>query len=191
MINYLMETWWAIPLLIFLARILDVSIGTIRLIFISKGYKNYAPILGFFEVMIWLLAVKKVMTDVSTPITLIAYGAGFATGTYVGMAIEEKVMSGKNLIRVITKNYIPLVEELNRGNYPYTLVDGEGKNGKVKLFFMIVRKNQVPNLMILIKNIVPNAFYTIEDVRNARETPDLLEKKPFFSRFAMFYRKGK
>ncbi|MDD3175320.1 MAG: DUF2179 domain-containing protein [Candidatus Nanoarchaeia archaeon] len=191
MLDYLMNTWWAIPLMIFFARILDVSIGTIRLIFISKGMKNYAPILGFFEVLIWLLAVKKVMTDVANPITYIAYAGGFATGTYVGMWVEEKVTTGKVLIRVITKQFDVLTTELIENNYPFTAVDGQGKHGEVKIFFLVVNKHQIKELMDLIKKITPAAFYTIEDVRYARENPELLMNKKKISPFFGFFRKDK
>ena len=83
--------WVVLPLLIFFARICDVTLGTIRVIFISKGFKYIAPCIGFFEVIIWLLAIGQVMNNITNVASYIAYGAGFATGTFVGMAIEEKL----------------------------------------------------------------------------------------------------
>ncbi len=186
-----MNSWWAIPLLIFISRIADVSIGTIRLIFISKGMRNYAPILGFFEVLIWLLAVKKVVTDVADPLTYIAYCGGFAMGTYVGMWIEDKITEGKVLARVMTKQFDVLTTELIENNYHFTSVDAQGKHGEVKIFFLVVNKHKINELMNLIKKITPAAFYTLEDVRYAKENPDSLMQRKKVSNFLGLFRKGK
>jgi uncharacterized protein YebE (UPF0316 family) len=86
-------TYVVLPVMIFFARICDVSLGTIRVIFISKGVKYLAPIIGFFEVIIWLLAIGQVMNNLTNFVAYIAYGAGFASGTYIGMIIEEKYPS--------------------------------------------------------------------------------------------------
>ena len=91
-----------LPLLIFLARICDVTLGTIRIIAVSKGLKRLAPFLGFFEVFIWILAISRIMQNLNNPICYIAYAGGFAAGNYVGMKVEEKVALGIILIRVIT-----------------------------------------------------------------------------------------
>ena len=101
-------TWVILPLLIFLARILDVSIGTMRLIFVSKGMKYLAPILGFFEVIIWLLAISQIMQHLDNVLCYVAYGLGFAMGNYLGIVLEEKMSIGTVLIRVI-----PQKETLN------------------------------------------------------------------------------
>src|SRR5512136_1974751 len=95
--------WVILPLLIFFARICDVSLGTIRVIFISKGIKYIAPIIGFFEVIIWLLAIGQVMNNLTNVVAYIAYGAGFASGTFIGMLIEEKISLGLTSVRIITK----------------------------------------------------------------------------------------
>ena len=87
-------TYVILPLLIFLARIADVSIGTIRIVMVAKGQKMIAPILGFFEVLIWLLAISKIMQNLDNWVCYVAYGAGFATGNYIGMIIEEKLAMG-------------------------------------------------------------------------------------------------
>jgi len=94
-------TWVILPVLIFLARIMDVSIGTMRLIFVSKGMKYLAPVLGFFEVTIWLLAIGQIMQHLDNVMCYIAYGSGFAMGNYLGIVLEEKMSIGTVLIRVI------------------------------------------------------------------------------------------
>jgi uncharacterized protein YebE (UPF0316 family) len=89
-----------LPLLIFFARICDVSIGTMRIIFVSKGKKNIAPLLGFFEVLIWIIVISKIMQNLNNYVNYVAYAAGFATGNLVGMIIEEKLAVGVQMIRV-------------------------------------------------------------------------------------------
>ena len=98
--------WIILPLLIFLARITDQTIGTLRLIFLSKGYKFIAPFLGFFEVIIWLLAVSQIMKHLDNVMCYVAYGSGFAMGNFIGMAIEQKLSLGSVIIRLILKERI-------------------------------------------------------------------------------------
>lgn len=158
--------WMIIPLLLFVARILDVSMGTIRIIMISKGYKSVAPILGFVEVFIWIVAVGKVMQHMDNLLYYIAYAAGFAAGTYVGMYIENKLSLGLVMVRVITKfEAVELLNVLREGNYNATSVNGEGRHGEVKILFMIIKRHSLKKVINLIREYNPNAFYTIEDIR--------------------------
>jgi len=103
LLNSAFYAWLILPLLIFLARVADVSIGTIRLIFISRGLKYLAPLVGFFEILIWLLAIGQIMKNLSNPACYIAYAGGFAMGNFVGMWIAERLSLGVVLIRVVTK----------------------------------------------------------------------------------------
>mgnify|MGYP002639470092 FL=1 len=159
-------TWVVIPLLIFLARIIDVSMGTIRVIFISKGFKKIAPILGFFEVIVWLLAISQVMKNLTNWISYIAYGAGFAAGTYVGMYLEEKISIGKVILRIITKKDSHEMVKKIRSRWHATIIDGETSlNSKVKIIFMVLKKKEVEDVISVVNDYQPKAFYTIEDVR--------------------------
>lgn len=159
-----------LPLLIFLARICDVSIGTMRIIFVSKGKKNIAPILGFFEVLIWIIAVSKIMQNLDHYINYIAYAAGFATGNLVGMLIEEKLAVGVQMIRVIThRGGLDLVQLLNKNGYGATSVEAQGAKEKVYLIYIIIQRNDLKNVIGIIDRFNPKAFYTIEDVRSANE----------------------
>jgi len=154
-----------IPLLIFCARIADVSIGTIRLIFISRGLKYLAPIVGFFEILIWLLAIGQIMKNLSNPACYIAYAGGFAMGNFVGMLIAEKLSLGLALIRVVTKkDAAELVGYLKSSDYGVTSVDGHGTAGQVKVVFTIVPRREVQSVANLIKKFNPQAFYSIEEV---------------------------
>ncbi|MFH1770783.1 MAG: DUF2179 domain-containing protein [archaeon] len=185
--------WVILPILIFLARIVDVSIGTVRLIFISKGMKRIAPVLGFFEVLIWLTAVRQIIVNMPNVVGFIAYAGGFATGTYVGMIIEEKLAKGKVIMRVITKSDATILEETLRLNYKVTHMDAKGPDGPVKLIFMVIERNKVPEAMRIIKKFNPRAFYSIEDVRTAREDfiPTITTKRSSRKFKFPFIRKGK
>jgi Uncharacterized protein conserved in bacteria len=159
-----------LPALIFLARICDVSIGTMRIIFVSKGKKNIAPILGFFEVLIWITAISKIMENLDHYINYIAYAAGFATGNYVGMIIEEKLAVGIQMIRVFThQNGLELVQSLNSSGYGATSVEAHGAKEKVHLIYTIVQRNELDKVLEVIDKFNPKAFYTIEDVRAVNE----------------------
>ena len=159
-----------LPILIFLARICDVTLGTIRVIFISKGIKYLAPAIGFFEVIIWLLAIGQVMNNLTNVVSYIAYGAGFAAGTYVGMFIEEKISIGLVIVRVITRHdATPLIECLRQKNYGVTAIDGEGATGPVKLIFTVVQRQDLSRVIAIIKKFNPKAFYSVEEVRSVAE----------------------
>ncbi len=94
---------FVLPLLIFIARVTDVTFDTMRIIFISKGEKYLPPLLGFFEIMIWLFAIGQVMQNLTNIVYYIAYAAGFATGNFVGIIIEDKMAIGKLVVRIITR----------------------------------------------------------------------------------------
>ena len=158
-------TWFLVPFLIFVARIADVSIGTVRVIFVSRGLKYLAPVVGFFEVLIWLLAIGQIMKNLSNPACYIAYAGGFAMGNYVGIRIAEKLSLGLVLIRVVTKkDALTLVEFLKSEDYGVTSVDGHGASGEVKVVFTIVPRREVQAVVNLIKKFNPHAFYSIEEV---------------------------
>ena len=97
-------TYVVIPALIFLARVCDESINTVRIIFVLHGKKLLAPLLGFFEAFIWLLAIRQIITNIDAFYSYFAYAGGFATGTFLGMVIEEKLALGRVVVRVITQN---------------------------------------------------------------------------------------
>lgn len=157
--------WILLPLLIFLSRVVDVTMGTIRIIFVSRGLKYLAPVVGFFEILIWLIAIGQIMKNLSNPMCYIAYAGGFAVGNFVGITIAEKLSLGVVLIRVVTaKDAWPLVERLKEQNYGITSVDGHGTTGEVKVVFTVVKRREVTNIVELIKTFNPHAFYSIEEV---------------------------
>jgi len=162
--------WVVLPLLIFCARICDVSLDTVRLIFVSKGIKHIAPLLGFFEVIIWLVAIGQIMKHLDNIACYIAYGGGFAMGNYIGMYIEERLSIGNVIIRVIVKaETAELINELRLQNYGLTIVDAEGSQQKVKIIFSVIKRENVQHFISVINQYNPHAFYTIEDVRSINE----------------------
>lgn len=162
--------WVVLPLLIFFSRILDVSIGTMRLIFVSKGYKYIAPVLGFFEVIIWLVAISQIMQNLNNIMAYIAYGAGFAMGNYLGIVMEERMSIGTVLIRVMPKTETnDLIQRLRQHDFAVTTVDVEGMTGKTKMIFSIVNRKHIGDYVGIVQNFNPKAFYTIEDIKSVKE----------------------
>jgi len=161
-------TFVVLPVLIGLSRIFDVTIGTLRIIYVSRGMRFLAPALGFFEVLIWLLAITQIISNLTSPIHYIAYAAGFAAGNFVGILVEEKLSVGTVLVRVITrKDTGQLVECLRRSGYRTTMHEASGEHGKVSIIFSIVKRKDLKTVLGIIKEYNPTAFYTIEDVRYA------------------------
>ncbi|HEY9207303.1 MAG TPA: DUF2179 domain-containing protein [Candidatus Methanoperedens sp.] len=159
-----------LPLLIFTARVLDMTLDTIRIIFVSKGRKFLATFFGFFEIIIWLFAIGQIMQHLTNIIYYLAYAGGFATGVFVGISIEEKIAMGKVVVRVITKKEgAELAECLKSEGYGVTSFDGQGSTGHVKLIYTTIRRKDVDNVLGIIKRFNPKAFFCIEEVRLANE----------------------
>lgn len=178
-------------LLIFFARILDVSIGTLRIIFVSKGFKYWSAILGFAESLIWILAISKVMQNLGDWQTYVSFALGFAAGNFVGVFIEERIAIGNLLIRIITrKEADDLVKALWASGYGITSVDAQGETGPVKLIFSVVKRKKLTEILETIKRYNPNAFYTIEDMRYVNSSyAHPIIKRTLFPRLALGKRK--
>jgi uncharacterized protein YebE (UPF0316 family) len=170
------------PLLIFMARVADVSINTLRFMFMMNGKKNIVPILGFFEALIWLLAIGQIFQNIANPLSYLAYAGGFAMGNYVGMTLDEKLALGRVLVRVITPNSLPvLLEFMKEKNYRFTSVDAEGRYGKVNLLFTVMKRDQLTEFISRVKQMDEKAFYTIESVKRVSEDEfNIMDDKPRF-----------
>lgn len=159
--------WVILPILIFLSRIADQSFGTLRLIFLSKGYKYIAPLLGFFEVTIWLIAVSQIMKHLDNVFCYLAYGSGFAMGNFIGMTLEECISIGNVLVRIIPNTDTTLlINKLREQNFGITIVDAEGSKGGVKIVISIIKRKDLQHFVTVINNCNPNAFYTVEEVKS-------------------------
>lgn len=170
-ISYEVFNYLVLPLLIFLARVGDVTLSTIRILFVMNGKRSIAPILGFFEALIWLLAIGQIISNVNNVWSYFAYAAGFATGTFVGMYIEEKLAVGRVVLRLISKKVTEgLMEFLHDNNFRYSILDGKGRMGKVNVMFLVVKREDLARLIEGINKHHPNAFYTIEGVKQVNES---------------------
>ncbi|MBD3262221.1 MAG: DUF2179 domain-containing protein [Candidatus Altiarchaeales archaeon] len=168
----LFTVWILIPSLIFLARILDVSLGTIKIIFIAKGYRKSAPILAFFEMLLWLYTITKIMENLTNPINYVAYALGFSAGTYAGIILEGKLAVGTEIIQVITKkDATNLVQYLKDHGYRVTHVTACGEEGPVNILFTVVKRKKISQVVGIIRRFNPKSFYTIEDIEYVSERP--------------------
>jgi len=159
-----------LPALIFMARICDVTLDTLRIIYVSRGMKFAAPMIGFFEVLIWLMAISQIFQNLSNPVCYVAYAGGFAMGNFIGIILEEKMAIGTVVIRIITqKEALPLIEVLKTNRYGVTHVDAQGVMGPVKIIFTIVKRKDIDRVLEIVRTCNPMAFFTIEDVRSVRK----------------------
>lgn len=166
LVNYLI-----IPVLIMLARICDVSIGTIRIIFVSRGERSLASVMGFFEVLIWAVVASHVLRPESLFIDYVAYAAGFALGNFVGISIERKLAMGIVSLRIITdKGADELIEHLKQEYHGVTSMAARGMSGEVKLIFAIIKRKDITHFTKLVKTYNPRAYISIEDVRTVSDT---------------------
>ena len=166
-----MFSYVILPLLIFIARVTDVSINTIRIIYVLGGRRMTATILGFFESFIWLMAIRQIFEHFDNWVCYVAYPGGFAMGILVGMMIEERIAYGKVIVRIITRrDVVPLISYLHQHEIRFTKVDAEGPDGKENLVFTVIERENLDELLAKLKQILPSAFYTVEKVNRASES---------------------
>ena len=162
--------WIILPLAIFLSRIIDVSLQTARIVFVSKGYRHLAPLLGFFEVLIWLIAIGQVMKNLDNVLCYLAYAGGFAAGNYVGIRIENRLAIGCWIVRIIRRqDASQLIEALRECGYGVTALDAQGSQGPVNVIYTLVRRSDFQKVGLMIRKYNPRAFYSVEDVRLVSE----------------------
>ncbi len=159
-----------IPVLIFLARIVDVSVGTVRIVYLIRGHKMLAAGLGFVESIVWLIAVVQIMQNITNPLYYLTFAGGFAAGNYAGLYIEEKLAIGNSILRIITQREAEdLVERLNDAGFGVTHVDAHGRSSEVKIIYSVVKRDDLKRVLKIVREFNPKAFYTIEDVQYVRE----------------------
>ena len=178
--------WIVMPLLVFLARIVDVSLATVRIIFINKGHKIWAPILGFFEVFIWVVVVARLLSGESSFCIYFSYALGFSVGTYVGILLDEKLCVGKVMVRLIVKkNNKEVLFNLKEKGFTFTIINAESgrEKKKVIVLFSVIHRKKVNTFLEVVNKTNPKAFYSIEDIRRVRDNdylPVSLEKSSNF-----------
>jgi uncharacterized protein YebE (UPF0316 family) len=160
--------WVILPFIVFFARIADVTLGTLRIIFTSRGKRNIAPLLGFVEVFIWIVVVGQIVKNVHSITAYFGYAAGFATGTYIGMKIEERLALGTLVLRIIlAQGGDEMAHSLREAGYGVTTVNGEGASGAVKLLYTVIKRKNLGTVAAIIHAVNPKAFFSVEEVRLA------------------------
>lgn len=160
-----------LPLFIFCARVMDVSLGTFRTICVVRGHRLLAACVGFFEVLVWLGAISSVMSSLNRPQNVIAYAGGFATGNWVGMWLESKLALGMQLVRVISREESHMAEGLREAGYVVTELKGEGRDAPVSICFVAAFRRHVRTLITKAREIDPSMYSTVEDVRETNFLP--------------------
>jgi uncharacterized protein YebE (UPF0316 family) len=159
-------------LLIVVSRIIDVSMGTLRVSFIARGRKLLAAACGFCEILIWIVVVSRVLTGPQHASAYVAYALGFTLGTFAGMFLEERLAVGWALVRVITSRPVAgFVQTLSAAGFGVTQQDAQGARGPVQVLVILMPRKRLSGFQPLLRDFDPAAFYTIEDVRHARDIP--------------------
>jgi len=160
----------AVAVPIFLAELCVVTLGTLRIIFVSKGRKALAPVLGFFEVSLWLFAIGQTMRNLGNPVCCAAFAGGFAAGNFLGVLIEESLALGTCVVRVIThRDAGPLIEGLKVAGHGVTSIDAHGATGPVQIILTVVRRKERGAVLALVRRLDGKAFYSVDDLQTAAE----------------------
>jgi len=161
---------FAIPLLIFVAEVCALTVSTLRIIFVARGNKYIAPLLGFFEIMIWLFAIGETMRNLDNWACFIAFALGFTLGNYFGILIDKWLALGAAIVRIITNHdATELIAQLRAANFGVTTLDGVGATGKVQIVMTMVKRKQLAHVVAIIEEHQPGAFYSVEDLQSARD----------------------
>lgn len=185
--------WIVLPLIIYFARMTDVTLGTLRIVMISKGKRKIVPVIGFFEVLLWLIAIGQIMQNLTNVMCYFAWAAGYATGTFLGLTIEQALAIGTQVIRIITnKNSDTLLENLKKEKHGFTVIDGQGAMGPVKVIFIVAERKNLKQIIEFIDRDLPGSFYSVEDVRETNQGVfnETNTRKLDFARVLLPLRKG-
>ncbi|MDR0845346.1 MAG: DUF2179 domain-containing protein [Tannerella sp.] len=161
---------WLLPIVIFFGRICDVTLGTLRIIFVAKGEKRKAPVVGFFEVFIWVVVISQIFSHTNNIIAYLAYAGGYATGNFVGILVEDKIAFGFQLFRIYVKSHgLELMQELNKNGLGFTHIRGEGAVAEVEIIETVVSRKSGKKVIQIIKSFDPDTFYVVEDIRTKQK----------------------
>jgi len=162
------QQYFLIPVLIICARIFEVSFATLRIILITKGLKKVAPIVAFIEVFIWITVARNILTEGAGWEKILAYCLGYTFGTFAGIILENKLSLGKAIVRVfVSTDSEHVVSDLRSHQFGLSAVDAVGKDGPIKILFIVVNRTDIPKVMEVIHKNNPHAFFTIESVQIA------------------------
>ena len=167
--------------MIFFARVADVSLGTFRTIVVFRGNKLLASFIGFFEILIWLVAASQVLANLDHWYLALAYASGFAVGNYVGITIESRFAIGNDLV---------LAGKLREAGFKVVSFDGDmGEGYPVELLMIVEKRRKIPSLIQQIKELDNTAVYSVSDVKNVYDGPDLAPKHSLLNSRIMLFGK--
>jgi uncharacterized protein YebE (UPF0316 family) len=159
-----------LPLLIFVAELCVVTISTLRIIFVSRGRKYLAPLLGFFEITVWLFAIGQIMQNLNDLSCYLAFAGGFTLGNFLGVIVEKKLALGSLVVRIIThKDTTDLIERLQSADYGVTRIDAEGSTGPVQVVLTVIKRRELDRVLGIIHRFDSRVFYSIDDLQSAAE----------------------
>ena len=157
------------PLVIFGLRIVDVSMSTIRILLAVRGHKLVVPLIGFFEVLVWVFAVGNAIRFLNSPLHVLGYAAGFATGNVVGLLIEEKLAIGHATLRIVSTHAgVEMADALREMGFGVTEFGGHGRDGRVEIVYTVCRRRDTERVIIEVERWDAQAFITVEEPRDIR-----------------------
>jgi uncharacterized protein YebE (UPF0316 family) len=159
-----MDLAWSLPLIIAL-RLVDVSLGTVRIILLSRRYRLLPALIGFVEVFTWLVAATMVFSNLNSPPRMLAYAGGFGLGTYLGATLESWLAVGNTMMRVVSPVTGPQSDEaLRQAGFAVTVINADGRDGEVRLAFTIIPRRRTREALNIIHELDPAAFVTLQDI---------------------------
>ncbi len=154
-------------LLIFCARVGDVSLGTLRVVMVTQGRRGRAALLGFFEVLIWVFAVSAVLQHLRQVEFAVSYAAGFATGNYVGLTVERWAALGRQVVRIFSRCGHEIADKLRADGFRVTLFEAQGRDGSVAMLYTETERRRAPKVTDVARQIDPRCYYVVDDIREA------------------------
>jgi len=163
-------SYFVLPLFIFLARICDVTLSTIRIIMVSRGNRAIAAVLGFFEVIIWLVAVAQVFSNLNNITSYLAYGAGFAAGNFIGISLENRMALGVQAVHIITESSMKILSMLLREEgFGITNLEAKGQKGQMDFIYVVTPRKRTKKVLSIVKEFDPHAFISVSDIRSSQD----------------------
>lgn len=161
-------SWVVLPLIIVFARVIDVTLGTLRIIFVSRGDRTIAPILGFFETLIWVVVISQIMQNLNNPMTYIAYALGFALGNYIGISVEDKLAIGHLVVRIfVTKDEDEIMKKIIDAGFGVTSLKGKGATDEVTVLYSLIKRKNLDSFLEVINVSQGKIFYSVESAKEA------------------------
>ena len=158
---------------IFLLRLLDQTLGTLRILYVNKGKPLFGAILGFIESAIWIVAISQVIQDLNDPFLIFGYALGFAAGTIMGSYIENTIAIGDIVVRIFApkgSDSMKVAEALRNNGFGVTIINGEGMQGEVTIAWCVTPRKRLKEVMKIVSVITPDAYVTTEPTNPTKLT---------------------